>query len=115
MYGLPSNLTDLDQPYPIYFLTKANNITRGPTIDVSNSLPVLMIHMIFALFNVEAILVFNSAFVAICLSTSHPFDSPSIISSTPMENSKLPVTALINQENKVVFVRVDEYVTMARS
>ena len=36
MEGLPTNIPDLDEPYTICILTKAINIPRGLTIDVSN-------------------------------------------------------------------------------
>ena len=63
-------LPDLEEPGPIFLFTKANNITRGQTIDVSSFPPGYMLQMYFSLFNVERIRRFTSTFVDICSATS---------------------------------------------
>ena len=57
--GLPENLSKLEDTCPIYILTKATKITRGPTTDVSKLAPGFMLQMYFAFFNVEIIRGFN--------------------------------------------------------
>ena len=63
MEGLPENLPELEEPCPIFLLTKATEITRGPTIDVSKFSPCFMIQMEFNFFNIEIVCGFNSTFV----------------------------------------------------
>ena len=53
MYGLPENLPELEDPFPICLLTKATKISRGPTTDVSKLAPGFMLQMDFAFFNVD--------------------------------------------------------------
>ena len=55
MKSLPTNLTDLKDTCPIFYLTKATNISIGPTIDVSKVSPLFMLQMFFSFFNVEII------------------------------------------------------------
>ena len=65
MEGLPENIPDLEEPCPIFLLTKANKIHRGPTTDISKFAPGFMFQMDFVFFNVEIICGFTSTFVAI--------------------------------------------------
>ena len=65
MEGIPENLPELEDPCPIYLLTKATKISRGPTTDVSKFAPGFMLQMDFEFFNVESIRGFTSTFVAI--------------------------------------------------
>ena len=60
--GLPENIPGLEEPYPIYILTKATKIPRVPTTDVSNPPPGFMLQIDFAFFNVESICGFTSIF-----------------------------------------------------
>ena len=53
--GLSENIPELEEPCPICLLTKATEIPRGPTIDVSKFAPGFMLQMDFAFFNVESI------------------------------------------------------------
>ena len=52
MEGIPENLPELEEPYPICILTKATKTPKGPTTDVSNPPPGFMLQMYFAFFNV---------------------------------------------------------------
>ena len=63
MEGLPKNLPELEEPYPICIMNKANKITRGPTTVVSKCAPGFMLHMDFSFFNVESDHGFTSNFV----------------------------------------------------
>ena len=94
--GLPTNLPELEEPCPICLLTKATNIPRGPTTDVSNFVPVSMLQMDFAFFNVESIRGFTSYSVAICSATSYPFGFPLRGKLPPLDVLKFIVTALSN-------------------
>ena len=67
----------------------------------------------FFVFNVESIRGFKSTFVAICYDTSHPFGFTSIIKWTHLDIIKLIVTTLSNQDKKVAFIQVDEYVALS--
>ena len=96
-------------------MTKATKITRGPTTDVSNFSPVFMIHMDFSFFNAESIHGFTSTFVDICSDNSYPFGFPYRINSSSLDILKSPVPKLRHQYKKVVFIRVDEDVALARS
>ena len=51
----------------------------------------------------------------ICSATSHPFGFPYRIKRLPPDILKFIVTALINQDKKVAFIRIDEYGALARS
>ena len=115
MGGLPEHLPELEEPCPICLLTKATNIPRGPTTDVSKFSPGFMLQMDFAFFNVQSICVFTSTFVAVCFATSYPFGFPSIIKRPPLDILKFLVTTLINQDKKVSFIRVDEDGAISRS
>ena len=55
MEGLQENLPDLEIPCPIFILTKADKIPRGPATDVSKFAPGFMLQMNFAFFDVESI------------------------------------------------------------
>ena len=55
IYGLPTILTDLEEPFPICILDKATKTPRSPTIDVSKISPEFTLQMDFAFFNVEII------------------------------------------------------------
>ena len=50
---LPKNLPDLEDPCPIFLLTKATKITRGPSTDVLKSAPGFMLQIDFDFFNAE--------------------------------------------------------------
>ena len=39
MEGLPENLPELEEPFPICLFTKETKIPRGPTTDVSKFAP----------------------------------------------------------------------------
>ena len=74
-----------------------------------------MLQMDFAFFNVKSIRGFTSTFVVICSATSYPFGFPSRSKRLPLDILKFLVTAFINQDKKVAFVRVNEDVALARS
>ena len=115
MEGLPETIPELEDPCPIYLLTKATKIPRGPTTDASKFAPGFMIQMDFAFFNVESIRGFTSTFVAICSATSYPFGFPSRSKRPPLDILKFLVTTLRNQDKKLAFIRVDEDGELARS
>ena len=52
MEGLPTNITNLEQPWTICLLTNITKFTRGPTIDVSKFAPGFMLQMDFSFFNI---------------------------------------------------------------
>ena len=70
MEGIPENLTGLEEPCPIFLLTKATKIPKDPTTDVSNFAPGFTLQMDSAFFNVEIIRGFTSTFVSVCSYTS---------------------------------------------
>ena len=74
-----------------------------------------MLHMGFAFFNVEIIRGLTSTFEDICYDTTYPFGFTYIIKRPPLEFLKFLVTTLMNQDNKVSFIRVDEYGALSRS
>ena len=49
---LPKQIPDLEEPWPIFLLTKENIFSRGPNIDVSTFSPGFMLQMDFKFFNV---------------------------------------------------------------
>ena len=69
----------------------------------------------FLVFNVENIRGFTSNFVAIFSSNSYLFGFLSRIKIPPLDILKFLVATLSNQDNKVAFVIVDEYLSLARS
>ena len=71
--------------------------------------------MDFSFFNVESIGGFNSTFVDICSTTSHPFGFPSIIKCPPLDILKFLVNKLRNKDKKVAFILFDEYGALSRS
>ena len=115
MEGLPENFPEFEEPCPIYILTKATKIPRGPTTDVSKFAPGFMLQMDFSFFNVESIRGFTSSFVAICSSTSYLFGLPSRSKRPPLDILKCLVTTLRDQDKKVAFIRVDEDGALERS
>ena len=115
MEGLPENLPELEEPYPICILTKATEISKGPTTDVSKFSPGFMLQMDFAFFNVESIHGFTSTFVAICYATSYAFGLPYRSNRPTIDTLKFFVTTIQNQDKKMVFIRVDEDGALARS
>ena len=115
MDGLPENLPELEEPYPICLLTKATKISRGPTTDVSKFAPGFMLQMDFEFFNVESIRGFTSTFVTICSANLYPFGFPSRSKRPPLDILTFLVATLINQDKKVTFIRVDEYLASAPS
>ena len=66
-------------------------------------------------FNVEIIRGFTSTFVATCSAASHPFEYTSRIICPPLDILKFRVATLRNQDKKVAFISVDEYVALERS
>ena len=114
MEGLPENLPELEEPCPIYLLTKATKIPRDPTTDVLKFAPCFMLQMDFSFFNVESIHGFTSTFMAIWSATSHPFGFSYRSKCSTIEILKFLVTKLRNQDKKVAFIRVDEDGALAR-
>ena len=100
MNGPPSNIHDLEDPCPIFLLTKATKISRGPTTDFSKFPPGFMLQLDFAVFNAEIIRGFTSTFVTICYTISYPFGFTSIIKSPSLDIIKLLVTTLSNPDKK---------------
>ena len=76
MNSLPTDITDLEEPLPIFLLNKSTKIPIGPNIDVSIFSPRFMLQIDSSFFHVEIIHVFTSTFVAICSATSYPFVFP---------------------------------------
>ena len=74
-----------------------------------------MLHMDFAFFNVEIILVFTSNFVAICSAISYPFRFKPRSKRPPFDILKFLVTTLRNQDKNFSLIRFDEYGALARS
>ena len=70
MEGLLTNISDLEETFPICIFTNETKTTRYPTIDVSKFAHGFMLQMYFVFFNFESIRGFNSNFVAICSATS---------------------------------------------
>ena len=100
------NLPDLEEPWPIYILTKATEITRGSNIYVSKSPPGFIIQKDFASLNAESICGFTPKFVAICSSTSYPFWFPCIIKHPPIDILDILVNTLRNKDKKFPFIFV---------
>ena len=73
MEGLQKNIPDLEYPCIIWLLTKAAEISRGPSIGVPKYAPGFMLQIDFTFLNVEIIREFTSTFVAICYSNSYQF------------------------------------------
>ena len=71
-----------------------------------------MLHMGFEFFNIESIPRFTSTFVAICSATSYPFSFPSRSKRSPPDILIFLVITLSNQDNKVAFILVDEYISL---
>ena len=115
MEGLPENISELEDPCLIYILTKETKILRGPTTNVSKISPGFMLQMDFASFHVEIIRGFTSTFVAIFSDTSYSFGFTYRSKCLPLDILKFLVTTLRNQDNKVAFIRVDEYGSLAIS
>ena len=107
--GLPTNLPDLEDTWPIFLLTKSTKITICLTIDVSKWSHGFMLHMDFAFSDVERICVFTSTFVAIFSATSYPIIFPSIIRCPHIEILHFIFATLRNKYNKFSLIRVDEY------
>ena len=115
MEGIPENIPDLEEPWPICLLTKRTKIPIVPTTDVSKFAHRFMFQMYFAFFNVEIIRGFTSTFVAIYSATSLPFGFPSRRKRPPLEILKFILTLLINRDNKVAFIWVHEDGSLSRS
>ena len=115
MEGLPKNISDLEEPCRIFLLTKATQITRGPTTDVSIFSPGFMLKMNFSFFHDESILGFTSIFVFVCSATPYPFVFPYRSKLPPPGVLKFLVTTLRNQGKKIALIRVDENVAIAIS
>ena len=106
--GLPYNLPELEEPFPLCLLTKSTKIPRGPTIDVSKISPGFMLQIYFAFLNVKIICGLTSTLVDICAATSYPSGFPSRSKRPHLDILKFLVAILRNQEKKVAFVWVDE-------
>ena len=113
--GIPENIPDVEETWHICLLNKATKIPRGPTTDVSKFASGFMLQMEFYFLNVERIYGFTSTFVAICFATPYPIVCTSRSKLPALEILNFLVTTLINQDNKVAFIRVDEDGTLARS
>ena len=113
--GIQENLPYLGEPCPIFLLTNANKIPRGTTTDVSISPPGFMLQMDFSFFNVEKIRGFTSTFVDICSATSYPFGFPPRRKRAPFDIFRKIVIKLSNQDEKVAFIRIGEYVALSGS
>ena len=74
--------------------------------------PRFMLQMDFYFFNVDIINVFTSTFVDLCYAISCPFRFPSRSKLLPLDILKLLVATLRNQDKKIAFIRVDEYVAL---
>ena len=111
MKGLPKNLPDLEEPWPIRLFTKATKIPIGPNNNVSNIVPVFMLQMNITFFNVESISGFTSNFVSIWSATSQPFCFLSIIKTLLIYIIKFKVNTLRKKDNKFAFVWVYKYVS----
>ena len=113
--GLPYNLPELEEPFPLCLLTKSTKIPRGPTIDVSKISPGFMLQIYFAFLNVKIICGLTSTLVDICAATSYLFGFPSRSKRPPLDILKFIFATLKNQDKKVSFIRVDENGGLARS
>ena len=102
--GLPENILNLEQNFPIFLLIKTNKIPRDPTTDVSKFAPGFMLHMDFSFFNFESIHEFSSDFVAICSATSYPFGFLSRIKRTPLYILKFIVITLKSRDKTFTFI-----------
>ena len=74
-----------------------------------------MLQIYFSFINVESIRGFTSIFVAIFSSTSCPFGFPDRSKRPHLDILKFIATTLINQYNKVSFVKVDKDGERSRS
>ena len=72
-----------------------------------------MLQMDFPFFNDEIIHGFTYTFAGICSAPSHPFGFQYRIKRTPFDIIKFIVTTLMNQDKKVVFIRVQENGSLA--
>ena len=93
---IQENIPDLEETLPIFLSTKANKIPKGTAIDVLIYPPGFMLQIDFSFFNVESIRGFNSTFLAICSTNSHPFGFKSRSKHPPLDILKLLVTTLMN-------------------
>ena len=109
---LNTKLSQLEEPCAIFLMTKANIIPRGTAVDVSKCFPYFMNQMDFSFFNVEIINLFTSTFVEMCLSTSQPFEFPSIGKNPTLETMEFIVTKLINNDKKVLLITVYDYFSL---
>ena len=107
MECLPENPPDLEDPCPIFILTKTTKISRGPTTYASKYFPGFVLQMDFVFFSVESIRGFTSTFVAVYSATSYSFGIMSRRKLSLLDILKFPVTSLRNQDKKVAFIRVD--------
>ena len=115
MEGLPEDLPELKEPWPVCLMTKETKFPRGPTTDVSKFALGFMLQMYFSFFNVESLHGFSSTFVAICSATSYSFVFLSRSKHPPLDILKFLVATLKYQYKKVTFIRVDEYGALERS
>ena len=70
MKGLPINIPDLENPWPIFLLNKETKIPIVLTIDFYKFYPGFMLQMYFSFLNVESIRRFTLTFLSICSATS---------------------------------------------
>ena len=73
---VPTHLLGLEEPFPIFILTKETNITISPTIDLSKFSPDFMLQLYFPFFGVESICWFTSTLLGVWSDTSYPFVFP---------------------------------------
>ena len=85
MEGFSENIPELEDPCPVFLMTKTTKTPRGLTTDASKFSPGFMLQMDFKFFNVESIRGFTSTFVAICSDTSYPFGFTSRRKLTPFD------------------------------
>ena len=105
---LPTNIPDLEEPWHICILTKANRNAIGPTTDVSKFSPGFMLQIYFSFFIIESIRGLTSNFVATCSANSYPFGFPSRSKRPHLDILTFIVNTLSNQYKKVSLVWVDE-------
>ena len=109
MQDLPTNLPDLEQPCPIFILTKAATINKGPTIDVSKFVFGFVLQIKISFLNVEIIRGFTSTFLPICSTTSHLLVFTSRRKYPPLDILTVLITELNNDDTKFAFLLVDKY------
>ena len=98
MKGLPTNLPDLKDTYPIYILTKSDKIPRGQSINVSELSPGIMLQVNFTFLDVEIICGFTLTFLDIYSYSSYPCGSPLRSKRLPLDELKFIFGTFSNQD-----------------